>query len=251
MPQPLLVQLSLQDPLPNPETAWGRETPAPGLLAIGGGLSTQRLLEAYSQGCFPWYSVGQPVMWWCTDPRMVLPVLGFRLHPSLKKPLKRWVSSGQLSLRIDHQFAQVIQHCAQLPRKGQSGTWIVQEMIQAYTGLHHQGHAHSVEAWLGDELIGGLYCVAIGQAIFGESMFSLQPNGSKVALAGLVALCRAQGVEWIDCQQNTSHLASLGAKEIPRAEFLNHLATATQKTGFSWDFKPIYWDQLWPSLPLK
>ena len=251
MPQPLIAQLSMQDPLPDPQNAWGPGTPAPGLLAIGGGLSTQRLLEAYRQGCFPWYSVGQPVMWWCTDPRMVLPVKEFRLHPSLKKPLKRWVARGEVSLRIDHQFAHVIQLCAQLPRKGQSGTWIVQEMIQAYTELHRQGHAHSVEAWVDGELIGGLYCVAIGHAIFGESMFSLRANGSKVALAGLIALCRSQGVEWIDCQQNTSHLASLGAKEIPRAEFLNHLANAIQEKELSWEFEPIYWSELWPSSSLK
>jgi leucyl/phenylalanyl-tRNA--protein transferase len=131
MQPPLLIQLSADDPLPSPHTAWGPHSPAPGLLAIGGGLSVPRLLQAYSQGCFPWYSAGQPVMWWCTDPRMVLNVDEFQLHRSYKKLLKRLLETNRLQILIDQDFLGTITQCAHLPRKGQSGTWIVHDMVQA------------------------------------------------------------------------------------------------------------------------
>lgn len=244
MQPPLLIQLSADDPLPSPHTAWGEHSPAPGLLAIGGGLSVPRLLQAYSQGCFPWYSAGQPVMWWCTDPRMVLNVEAFRLRRSYKKVLKRLIDTDRLQIKIDHDFLGTITRCAHLPRKGQSGTWIVHDMIQAYTQMHLQGHAHSVEAWVDGQLAGGLYCVSIGRAVYGESMFSNQTDGSKMALAALVALCRAEQVPWIDCQQNTSHLASLGAQPVAKTVFLSRVAEAIIQPPLSWKFESIYWKQI-------
>lgn len=244
MQPPLLIQLSVEDPLPAPQLAWGDQSPAPGLLAIGGGLSVPRLLQAYSQGCFPWYSAGQPVMWWCTDPRMVLNVNEFHLHRADQKLLKRLVKANRLEIRIDQDFLGTITQCAHLPRKGQSGTWIVHDMVQAYTQLHLQGHAHCVQAWVDGVLVGGLYGVSIGRAVFGESMFSVQPNGSKWALAALVALCRAQQVGWIDCQQSTSHLASLGAKPIARGVFLKHVQEAIGLPVVAWKFESIYWQHI-------
>lgn len=244
MHQPQVIQLSVDDPLPLPESAWGQDTVAPGLLAIGGGLALARLIEAYGQACFPWYSDGQPVMWWSTDPRMVLPCDEFKLHRSLRKLLQQSVADGELEIRINHDFESVIQHCARAPRPGQSGTWIVKDMVQAYLQLHRAGYAHSVEAWLNNRLVGGLYCVSLGRAVFGESMFSLQSNGSKLALAALVAFCKVHQVKWIDCQQKTAHLASLGAREISRQDFLAHLQQAKSLTAMQWEFQPIYWQQL-------
>jgi len=241
---PHLIQISTNDPLPDPQSAWGHDTLAPGLLAIGGGLSVGRLIQAYSQGCFPWYSEGQPVMWWCTDPRMVLKVNNFRLHRSLRQTIRRLLKSQSFEIRIDKNFAQVIHACAYSNRNGQSGTWIVKDMIQAYTELHRQGHAHCVEAWIDGQLAGGLYCVSIGRAVFGESMFSNQPNGSKLALAGLIALCRAQNAHWVDCQQNTHHLSSLGATEIPKHQFLADVSQATLMDPLVWEFEPLYWEKI-------
>lgn len=217
---------------------------APGLLAIGGGLALPRLLEAYGQGCFPWYSDGQPVMWWSTDPRMVLHCDEFKLHRSLRKILTHAVLDGTLQIRMNCDFEAVIQHCARAPRPGQSGTWIVKDMVNAYVQLHKAGYAHSVEAWVNDRLVGGLYVIALGQAVFGESMFSLEPNGSKLALAGLMAYCKAHGVKWVDCQQKTAHLASLGAREISRIEFLEHLMHAKTQAAMPWEFLPIYWQHI-------
>ena len=241
---PHLIQLSADDPLPDPHSAWGSDTVAPGLLAIGGGLSVDRLLQAYGQGCFPWYSEGQPIMWWFTDPRMVLQVNHFRLHHSLRKILTNLLKLQRLEIRIDQSFARVIQECAQSNRQGQSGTWIVKEMIEAYIKLHQQGYAHSVKAWIDGQLAGGLYCVSIGRAVFGESMFTHQTNASKLALAGLVALCRAQQADWIDCQQNTQHLSSLGATEIPKQQFLADISHASRMGSMVWEFEPIYWNHI-------
>ena len=242
--QPPVIQLAADDRLPGPEAAWGQDTVAPGLLAIGGGLSVSRLLEAYGQGCFPWYSDGQPVMWWCTDPRMVLPCEAFKFHPSLRKQLKHMLKEGSLEIRFNHHFESVIQHCAHMPRQRQSGTWIVKEMIQAYTKLHLAGFAHSVETWINGQLSGGLYCVSIGKSVFGESMFSITPNASKLALAALVSFCKAHQVKWIDCQQKTAHLASLGAIEISRQTFLNDLKQSSSLPCMTWSYQPIYWNQI-------
>lgn len=244
MQHPQVIQLSANDPLPPPESAWGTDSVAPGLLAIGGGLALSRLIEAYGQGCFPWYSDGQPVMWWSTDPRMVLPCEEFKLHRSLRKVLQHLVLEDALEIRMNHDFEAVIQHCARAPRTGQSGTWIVKDMVQAYVQLHRAGFAHSVEAWVNGRLVGGLYCVSLGRSVYGESMFSLQTNGSKLALAALIAFCKTHQVKWVDCQQKTSHLASLGAREISRHDFLAHMLIAKNLAPIDWKFLPIYWHQL-------
>lgn len=241
---PPLPWLDLDDPLPPPEQAWGSDSDAPGLLAAGNDLGIARLVGAYRQGTFPWFSPGQPVLWWSPDPRMVLQTDHFRLHRSLRKTLQRFRAQPGCEIRIDHDFRAVISACAARERRGQNGTWIVPEMVEAYTALHQAGHAHSVETWVNGHCVGGLYAVALGQAVFGESMFALATDASKIALAALVALCRAQGVTQIDCQQNTAHLASLGAREMPRCSFLDHIAGAQRAKPLRWAFDSLYWDLL-------
>ena len=242
--QPHLPWLAPGEPFPDAGTAWRTGSPAPGLLAAGGALDTPTLLSAYAQGIFPWYSDDQPVLWWSPDPRMVLHTAEFRLHRSLRKTLTRFRNTPGCEVRIDHDFATVIEACANAPREGQSGTWIVPDMVGAYTELHRAGHAHSVECWVNGVLAGGLYCVNIGGALFGESMFSRASDASKIALCALVALARTHGVVAIDCQQNTRHLASLGAREIPRADFVHLVHTALPRATPVWKFEPIYWNQL-------
>lgn len=219
----------------------------PGLLAAGGALDVPHLIAAYSQGIFPWFSEGQPVLWWSTTPRMVLPVAGFRLHHSLRKTLRKFRASAACELRIDSDFSAVIHACAAVPREGQSGTWIVPQMVAAYEQLHLAGFAHSVETWVGGRLVGGLYCVALGRAVFGESMFAHASDASKIALAALIALCRRNEVGLIDCQQNTRHLASLGAREIEREVFLTHVRRACTQPAMDWRFAPECWDELLPT----
>lgn len=232
------------DPFPDPRLAWGLDAPAPGLLAAGGALDADTLLRAYRSGIFPWFSEGQPILWWSTDPRMVLFPDEFKLHRSLRKTLARFVGDPGCELRFDSAFSQVIRACASSPREGQSGTWIVPAMMRAYEALHRAGWAHSVETWIDGELVGGLYCVGIGHAVFGESMFTRVPDASKIALAGLVAFCRGQGVAMIDCQQNTRHLASLGAREIERATFVANVARNAKLPSLQWHFDPVYWHEL-------
>ncbi|SDM00750.1 leucyl/phenylalanyl-tRNA--protein transferase [Oryzisolibacter propanilivorax] len=239
-----LPWLGTHDPLPPPQHAWGDDSPAPGLLAAGGALDVAHLKAAYAQGTFPWFSDGQPILWWCPEPRMVLPVAEFRLHRSLKKALQRFRATPGCEVRVDHDFSAVIRACAGVPRAGQSGTWIVPEMVAAYEALHAAGHAHSVETWVEGRLAGGLYCVALGRAVFGESMFAHATDASKVALAALVCIARRAGVQLIDCQQNTRHLASLGAREVPRAQFLAQVARASALSDFAWDWRCLYWDEL-------
>jgi leucyl/phenylalanyl-tRNA--protein transferase len=234
------------DTFPDPARAWDARQPAPGLLAAGGALDVDSLHRAYSAGIFPWFSEGQPILWWSTDPRMVLVPAEFRLHRSLRKTLARWVESGRLEIRIDTAFEEVIRACAQSPREGQSGTWIVPQMVRAYSAFHRAGYAHSVETWIDGRLAGGLYCVNIGQAVFGESMFTRVPDASKAALAALVALCLERGIGMIDCQQNTQHLASLGAREIARADFVAQVEQSVKKPAPAWVFEPIYWQRLLP-----
>lgn len=234
------------DPFPPADAAWGSDQPAPGLLAAGGALDVDTLVRAYTGGIFPWFSADQPILWWSTAPRMVLPVRDFLLHRSLRKTLRRWVKDANAEVRFDSAFDQVIQACATSPREGQGGTWIVPEMVQAYIDLHRAGHAHSVETWIDGELVGGLYCVAVGRAVFGESMFARRTDASKLALCALVAYCRAHGVDMIDCQQNTRHLASLGGREIPRDSFLAHVAAASGRPALDWKFEPVYWKSLVP-----
>ncbi|MEO8545576.1 MAG: leucyl/phenylalanyl-tRNA--protein transferase [Burkholderiaceae bacterium] len=244
--EPTIPWLEPGAPFPPVAQAMDSASGAPGLLAAGGSLDVDSLLSAYRHGIFPWFSEGQPILWWSTDPRMVLRVVDFRLHPSLRKTLRHFARAPNCEIRIDSAFARVIGHCASSPRKGSSegGTWILPQMQQAYLALHDAGHVHSVETWVDGELLGGLYCVAIGQAVYGESMFALARDASKIALAALVALCRAHGIVLIDCQQNTAHLASLGAGEIARSRFVRHCAQAITQPAPRWIFEPLYWQQL-------
>jgi leucyl/phenylalanyl-tRNA---protein transferase len=239
-----LPWLAADEAFPPVETAWGEHDPAPGLLAAGRTLEVASLLQAYRLGIFPWFSAGQPILWWSPDPRMVLRTRDFRLHRSLRKSIVHFRSAADHEIRFDTAFPQVIAACAATPRAGQSGTWIVPDMVQAYTALHRAGHAHSVETWTGGELVGGLYCVNIGGMVFGESMFAHRTDASKLALAALVAFCRAHGITMIDCQQNTRHLASLGAGEIPRSAFATHVAASAALAPPRWAFEPLYWNQL-------
>ena len=211
---------------PFPDVAEALTTDAPGLLAAGADLSPPRLLAAYQRGIFPWFSEGQPILWWSTDPRMVLMTERFRVSDSLKKTLRKIERSraegGRWQVRFDSAFEAVMRACA-APRRDGPGTWISEDIITGYSGLHRLGYAHSSELWLDGELVGGAYGVSIGRMFYGESMFARVTDGSKVALAYLVAFLRSQGVAMIDCQQETGHLASLGASPMPRSDFLAHL----------------------------
>ena len=189
-----------------------------GLLAAGGDLSAPRLLEAYRHGIFPWFSVGEPILWWSPDPRMVLIPAEFRISRSLARVLR----NTSYEIRCDTAFELVMRSCA-APRGKHNGTWISEDMIAAYCALHETGHAHSVEVWIGGRLAGGLYGVAIGRMFYGESMFSHVSNASKIALAHLARQLERWQFGMIDCQMNTAHLASLGAREIPRSEFIARL----------------------------
>ncbi len=229
-------------PLPPTHLALGPDSDAPGLLAAGGRVTPQRLLEAYSKGVFPWYGPGQPPMWWSPDPRMVLPVAEFRMAHSLRKTLRRFMRDARCEIRVDSDFPGVMQACAAAPREGQDGTWIVPEIIAAYSAWHAAGTAHSVETWIDGELAGGLYGVNLGTMFFGESMFARRTDASKIALAALVALCRGHGITLIDCQQATEHLASFGAREIARTAFEQHLArTVGQASPSDWSYHPRLW----------
>jgi leucyl/phenylalanyl-tRNA--protein transferase len=233
------------DTLPEARFALGAGSDAPGLVAAGGDLDTRRLADAYSKGIFPWFSDGQPVLWWSPDPRMVLLPAEFRLSRSLRKTIRRFVATPGCEVRIDHDFGAVIEACAAAARKGEPGTWIVADMIDAYRRWHGEGGTHSVETWVGDELVGGLYGVALGRMFFGESMFSRATDASKIALAGLVAFCRAHGIETIDCQQRTEHLASFGAREIARDEFLRRLEAARGMPPVDdWSYDLRLWREL-------
>lgn len=229
---------------PAVETAWSSTDPAPGLLAAGGVLDVPTLVAAYSRGIFPWYSAGQPILWWSTDPRMVLETDQFRLHRSLRKTLTRLLREQRLEVRFDHDFERVIRACAHTPRDGQNGTWILPAMVEAYVRLHQSGLAHSVETWIDGELAGGLYCVNLGAMVYGESMFSRQSDASKLALAALVAFCRAHAMPLIDCQQNTAHLASLGGQLMPRDAFCRHVRMALSHPTPHWEFQPVYWQNI-------
>lgn len=237
------------DPFPPAALAWDADQAAPGLLAAGGALDVDSLRQAYSGGVFPWFSEGQPILWWSTDPRMVLFTREFRMHRSLRKTIAKFAADPRCEIRIDSAFGEVIQACATSDRPGQSGTWIVPAMVQAYKDFHRAGFAHSVETWIDGKLAGGLYCVALGQAVFGESMFTRVPDASKIALAALVAWCRHEGIAMVDCQQNTGHLASLGAREIDRADFVAQVAQNAIKPAPAWRFEPVYWRELLPREP--
>ena len=207
--------LDSDDPFPPVEFAMRDPN---GLLAAGADLSPSRLLEAYANGIFPWFGEDDPLLWWSPDPRMVL--FTDELHVS--RSLRRVIKSGRFEVTLDRTFRDVMQACGE-PRPGQDGTWITPEMVAAYTDLARRGHAHSAEAWHDGALAGGLYGVVIGRMFFGESMFARTSDASKVAFVQLVRQLQRWGIPMIDCQMSTNHLASLGAREIPRAEFLDRL----------------------------
>lgn len=244
-PPPLAWLADDSTPLPPTACAMGPGSAAPGLLAAGGNLTVPRLREAYRHGVFPWFSGNQPVLWWSPDPRMVLPVDGFKLSRSLRKTIKAFMRTPGSEVRIDTAFDRVIDACAHIARDDQDGTWIVPEMIAAYRAWHRAGGAHSVECWIDGQLAGGLYGISIGRMFFGESMFSRVSDASKIALAALVAFCRANGIALIDCQQNTRHLASMGAHEISRAAFEAHLAGCIDLPDVGdWSYHLAHWERI-------
>ena len=191
-----------------------------GLLAVGGDLSPTRLLAAYRHGIFPWYAKGQPILWWSPDPRMVFESERFRLPSRLSRSLKR----STWTLRADTAFDRVLEACASIRRRGQRDTWILPAMARSYGELHRLGHAHSVEVYEGEELVGGIYAVALGRMVFGESMFSARSGGSKLALAGLMGFMRERGWPLLDAQLENPHLVSLGGQRLPREQFLARVA---------------------------
>jgi leucyl/phenylalanyl-tRNA--protein transferase len=232
-------------PFPDTRLALGPQTQAPGLLAAGGSLRPRRLRAAYERGIFPWYSEGQPLLWWSPQPRMVLPVADFRFTRSLRKTVQRFLLTPGCEVRIDSACPQVIAACAQTPRAGQNGTWIVPQMVQAYTRWHAAGPVHSFETWVDGQLAGGLYGVNLGRMFFGESMFAHRTDASKIALAALMCFCRQHHVEWVDCQQETAHLASMGARPVSRETFEHHLSRVVhQEAPRQWSYDVSLWAHL-------
>lgn len=237
----MIPWLMPDEPFPDIFSALTEADGAPGLLAAGGDLSPERLLMAYKNGIFPWFSEGQPILWWSTDPRMVLRVENFKISASLKKSLKKvdasMASGGRWQIYFDHSFENVMRACA-APRHGENGTWISEDIIAGYVRLHKMGYAHSSELWFDGKLVGGAYGVSIGKMFYGESMFTRVTDGSKIALTYLIRFLENHGVSMIDCQQETSHLASLGAAAISRSEFISVLHKAIDAPQIC-NWKPI------------
>jgi leucyl/phenylalanyl-tRNA--protein transferase len=217
----MIPVLGRSDPFPPVERALAEPN---GLLAAGGGLSVPRLIDAYQRGIFPWFSDGDPVLWWSPDPRMVLTPDELKVSRSLARRLRK----GGFELTADTSFATVVRECA-APRRDQSGTWLVPAMQRAYLALHEAGVAHSIEVWMDGELAGGVYGVALGRMFFGESMFSRRTDGSKLALVALARRMRDWDMPLIDCQLATDHLASLGARPMPRREFTRIVRELVQR----------------------
>lgn len=232
---------------PHPERALAEPD---GLLAVGGSLTPRRLLRAYRMGIFPWYSSGQPILWWSPDPRTVIYPAQIKISRSLRKTIRQ----ERFSVTMDTVFTTVIQRCSE-PRDGEVGTWITPEMRMAYGKLHQLGYAHSVETWQASELVGGLYGVAIGQVFYGESMFSRVTDASKVALVALAMQLMDWGYALIDCQMHTSHLLSMGAEDIPRRTFLSLLNRYCPLAGHDgpWQFNSMLFQPghlaAWPPTP--
>ena len=203
-----------------------------GVLAIGGDLSPQRLLSAYQMGIFPWFSPGDPILWWSPDPRFVL----YPDELKVARSMRPYFNQRKFDVTFDRQFETVMRHCAAQYRAGQGGTWITKGMIKGYTQLHEMGYAHSVEVLQEGKLVGGLYGIALGKVFFGESMFTEASNASKFGFISLVRKLKERGFWLVDCQQETSHLASLGARSIPRRKFLGYLKRNEQEAGLkgSW-----------------
>lgn len=205
-----------------------------GLLAIGGDLSEKRLIQAYSLGIFPWYGPGTPILWWSPEPRLVLYPRGLHIPRSLRRVL----NSGKFKISADTAFEDVIELCSRVSRPGGHGTWILPEMIDAFVKLHNAGVAHSFEAWTGSDLVGGIYGVAIGKVFYGESMFYLKPDASKVALVHLSNFLEEHGYHFMDCQQTTRHMLRFGAREISGKKFLQELEPAVAEQGIPgpWEY---------------
>ncbi len=240
----MIPWLHADTPFPDVSQAMTEKDGPAGLLAAGADLSPARLLMAYERGIFPWFSEGQPILWWSTDPRMVLYTEEFVVSHSLKKKLKQVARSmregGRWQVRFDSAFDAVMRACAE-PRRDGDGTSITDDIVKGYTALHRQGHAHSSELWFEGELVGGAYGVAIGRMFYGESMFARVTDASKVALAYLVAFLHAQGVPMLDCQQQTGHLSSLGARPIARSLFMEQLKEATAQAEIdAWQVPDLY-----------
>ncbi len=238
--------LGPQDAFPNPLENPDPDQSVPGLIAVSERIYPNQLLQAYQLGIFPWYSDEQPVLWWSPDPRMVLKPHDFHCSDSLQKSIRHFCQDAHSELLVDADFGAVIRACATSSRKDQDGTWITHEIMDAYTTIHEQGYAHSIAVLEHGAMIGGLYCVAIGGMVYGESMFSRKPNASKIALAALSAWCIQNQIAMIDCQQETAHLSSMGAKPIPRIDFLHQVQASLNQSNIdqSWKFdKQIltYW----------
>ncbi len=216
----MVFLLGKDTPFPNPALA-----DPDGLLALGGSLSTQRLIRAYTSGIFPWYSSGEPILWWSPDPRFVLFPNKFKRSKSLQQRIRK----KDYEVRYNTDFKSVITACSFIERPDQDGTWITAEMIRAYTRFHKAGYAHSIEVWMNGKLAGGLYGVGIGRAFFGESMFHSERDASKIATWFLVEKCLELGIHFIDSQVHTEHLERLGAEEIPRIEYLLLLKKALEE----------------------
>ena len=236
----IITRLGFDYIFPNP-----RFVTKDGLLAYGGDLNPDRILMAYRKGIFPWYSKGDPILWWSPDPRLLLYPNDFKIHRSLRKKLRQ----KRFTIKLDHNFKTVMQHCANIPRQGQNGTWILPEMVESYYLLHMRGFAHSIEVYdENGDLIGGLYGVSVGRAFFGESMFSLKPDASKIALAYMVELAKLWSFYFIDCQIPSDHLIRLGATVVERDRFLDELEISQQYLGVpgSWqEYEPLLKDFKW------
>lgn len=233
----MIPWLEIDTPFPNVANALTEEQGAAGLLAAGADLSAARLLDAYRHGIFPWFSEGQPILWWSTNPRMVLMTEEFKLSDSLKKTIKKRALDPRWEIRFDIAFETVMRACAE-PRRDGTGTWISEDIIAGYCDLHLAGYAHSAEVWLEGQLVGGAYGVCIGRMFYGESMFARVTDASKIAMAYLVHFLRANGVKMIDCQQETAHLASLGARPISRDVFIQRIEKAIDLPGIT-EWKPV------------
>jgi len=226
--------LEVQDyfPFPSPDS-WEEE-----IVGVGGNLSPGLLISAYAQGIFPWFNEGEEILWWSLDPRFILYPKNLRVSKSMKKVLK----SGRFTLSADRNFPAVMDNCSAISRKGEDGTWISQDMKDAYTRLHDLGFAHSVEVYNGDALVGGLYGVSLGNCFFGESMFALEANASKTALIAITLWLEQQGFAFVDCQQHTDHLGALGAIDVPRSDFLAELQQALQTPTSRGNWGKLYKD---------
>ncbi|MCE2746413.1 MAG: leucyl/phenylalanyl-tRNA--protein transferase [Burkholderiales bacterium] len=229
----------LNSPSEFPSTTQALDYPA-GLLAASIDINADWLEASYARGIFPWYSQGEPVLWWSTSPRAVLYTAEFKLHRSLAKAIRKMQAIPGSVIRLNTAFEQVMRACAE-PRSGQEGTWITEEVIAAYTTLHKRGFAHSVEHWCGDQLIGGLYCVALGKMVYGESMFATQTDASKIAFAHFVYWLKSQNVYIIDCQQATRHLMSMGARTVSRKVFETEMANSIVQPALNWEPQELKW----------